>query len=116
MMNMRLIAETIKLVNSYFEAENIIVSNQIIETQAIDWYNHSEIVEAEMLAAAVMNYGNYKPGTMWNELMQLHEFYFPSELTQFGSCEFNEDCYEMLAIENFSIGEIEAAQKDVMWQ
>ena len=84
MMNMRLIAETVKLVNSYFEAENIMVSNQIIEAQAIDWYNHSEIVEAEMLAAAVMNYGNYRPGTMWNELEQLREFYFPSEPIQFG--------------------------------
>ena len=116
MMNMRLIAETVKLVNSYFEAENIMVSNQIIEAQAIDWYNHSEIVEAEMLAAAVMNYGNYRPGTIWNELEQLREFYFPSEPIQFGSCGFDENCYEMLAMENFSVEEIEAAQRDAMWQ
>ena len=116
MMNMRLIAETVKLVNSYFEAENIMVSNQIIEAQAIDWYNHSELVEAEMLAAAVMNYGNYRPGTMWNELEQLREFYFPSESIRFSSLGFNVICYEMLAIENFSIGEMEAAQRDAMWQ
>lgn len=69
-----------------------------------------------MLAAAVMNYGNYRPGTMWNELEQLREFYFPFEPIQFGSCGFDENCYEMLAMENFSIGEIEAAQRDVMWQ
>ena len=116
MMNMKLITETVKLVNNYFEAENIMVSNQIIEAQAIDWYNHSKIVEAEMLAAAVMNYGNYRPGTMWGELEQLRELYFPSESIQFGSCAFNENYYEMLAMESFSIGEIEAAQRDVMWQ
>ena len=50
------------------------------------------------------------------ELEQLREFYFPSEPIQFGSCGFDENCYEMLAMENFSIEEIEAAQRDAMWQ
>ncbi len=124
MMNMRLIAETVRLVNSYFEAENIMVSNQTIEAQAKDWYNHSEIVEAEMLAAAVMNYGNYRPGTMWNELEQLREFYFPSTpieemIARIGGYPANEDFSqyeEMITMENFHIGEIEAAQRDAMWQ
>ena len=116
MMNMTLIAETVRLVNSYLEAENIMVSNQTIEAQAKDWYNHSEIVEAEMLAAAVMNYGFYRVGTKWDELEQLREFYFPSEPVEFGACGFDENCYEMMAMENFSIEEIEMAQRDAMWQ
>lgn len=115
MMNMRLIAETVKLVNSYLEAENIMVSNQIIETQAKDWYNHSEIVEVEMLAAAVMNYGSYKPGTTWNELEQLRVFYFPDSFVENSKCGYDENSYEKLARENFHIGEIEAAQKDMLW-
>lgn len=130
MMNMKLINETIKLVNAYFEAENIMVSNQIIEAQAIDWYNHSEIVEPEMLAAAVMNYGNYKFGTTWNELEQLCEFYFPTisveemsrriggfETSIEGEEDFDETEYEeYIAMSNFHIGEIEAAQRDAIWQ
>lgn len=124
MINIRLIDETVKLVNSYFEAENIMVSNQTIEAQTKDWYNHSEIVEAEMLAAAVMNYGNYRPNTTWNELEQLREFYFPSTsvkemIAKIGGYHTHEDFSqheEIIATENFHIGEIEAAQKDAMWQ
>lgn len=115
MMNMRLIAETVKLVNSYLEAENIMVATQTIEAQTKDWYNHNEIVEAEMLAAAVMNYGSYKPGTTWNELEQLRNFYFPTSIAKNGKCGYDENSYERLVAENFHIGEIEAAQKDMLW-
>lgn len=59
MMNMRLIAETVRLVNSYFEAENIMVSNQTIEAQAKDWYNHSEIVGADGLTWCVFGDDTY---------------------------------------------------------
>lgn len=123
MMNERLIAETVKLVNDYFDAEGIMVATATIDAQARDWYNHSEIHEVEMLAAAVMNYGFYKAGTMWNELEQLREFYFPSvsvEETIAKICGYNEDEYEhyeeMIAMNNYHIGEIEAAQRDAMWQ
>lgn len=116
MTNMKLIIESTKLVSNYFEAENIMVSDQTIEAQVIDWYNHSEIVEAEMLAAAVMHYGYYNPEVKWNQLKDLREFYFPSEPIQFASCGFDENRYEILALENFSIDEIEAAQRDIMWQ
>lgn len=116
MLNMKLIEGTVSLINTFFESEGIYVTSDLVRKQAISWYSNSEIVEKEMLAAAVMNYGSYRPGTTWNELEQLREFYFPSEPIEFGSCRFNEEYYEMLAMESFSIGEIEAAQRDIMWQ
>lgn len=115
MTNMRLIAETVKLINDYFEAENITATNQTITNQAIEWYNHSEITDAEMLAAAVMTYGNYKPGTTWDELEQLRDFYFPSDFIHFCSCGVDENRDEAITMNHFHIGEIEAAQKDAMW-
>jgi hypothetical protein len=122
MINHQLIAETVKMVSSYYEAEGITENNTIIEAQAIDWYNHSEIVDATMLAAAVMNYGYYKAGTMWSELEHLHDFYFPnvsvdemvSRIDGLNEADY-ENYEEYLAMNNYHIGEIEAAQHDAMW-
>lgn len=122
MMNEKLIMETIKLITDYFEAENIYVATSIIDAQARDWYNHSEIYESEMLAAVVMSYGYYKAGFTWNELEQLRDFYFPSSpieetIARIGGYFFDEEAYvKSLNNYNYHIGEIEAAQRDYLWQ
>jgi hypothetical protein len=119
MMNYDLINRTVKIVSDYYEAEGIFESNASIEAQAVDWYRHSEIVDALMLAAAVMNYGAYKPNTKWIELEHLRDFYFPNvSIDTIISMLSGEDeaAYDKyLAMSNFSIGEIEAAQNDARW-
>lgn len=123
MMNERLIAKTIKLVNEYYEAEGIYELTSTIDAQTRNWYNNSEIVDAKMLAAAVMSYGYYDSSVMWNQLKQLREMYFPqnsADETAYGILGLNVNydtyCEEMFAQNNFHIGDIEAAQRDILWQ
>lgn len=129
MMNMRLIEEAVKLVIDLYEAEGIMEATDTIRARAINWYERTEIVDAKMLAAATIT-GSYQVGTSWDELLNWKEFYFPSTpieetITRIGSYYFDDDTMdwlnsamedEMLAMENFHIGEIEAAQRDIMWQ
>lgn len=129
MTNMRLIDEAVKLVIDLFEAEGIMESTTTIRARATEWYNKTEIVDAEMLAAATIT-GSYQVGTSWDDLLNWKEFYFPSTpieetIAKIGSYHFDEETLdwlneamedEMLAMENFHIGEIEAAQRDAMWR
>lgn len=129
MTNMRLINEAVKLVIDLFEAEGIMESTATIRARATEWYNKTEIVDAEMLAAATIT-GSYQVGTSWDDLLNWKEFYFPSTpieetIARIGGYHFDEETFdwlnsamedEMLAMENFHIGEIEAAQRDAMWQ
>lgn len=117
MMNMRLIDEAVKLVIDLYEAEGIMEATDTIRARAINWYERTEIVDAKMLAAAAIT-GSYQVGTSWDDLLNWKEFYFPSTpieetITKIGNYASEE---EILAMENFHIGEIEAAQKDAMWQ
>lgn len=129
MTNMRLIEEAVKLVVDLFEAEGIMESTATIRARATEWYNRTEIVDAKMLAAATIT-GSYQVGTSWDDLLNWKEFYFPSTpieetIARIGGYHFDEETFdwlneamedEMLAMENFHIGEIEAAQRDAMWQ
>lgn len=129
MTNMRLIDEAVKLVIDLFKAEGIMESTVTIRARATEWYNKTEIVDAEMLAAATIT-GSYQVGTSWDDLLNWKEFYFPSTpieetIARIGGYHFDEETFdwlnsamedEMLAMENFHIGEIEAAQRDAMWQ
>lgn len=74
MLNWRLINEAIRLVVEYFESEGIMETTSTIEQRAIWWYNYSEIVDAEMLAAVVIT----DDRTMnWEDMVAEKEFYFP---------------------------------------
>ena len=42
MMNERLIAEAVKIVVDYFEAEGIYEATKTIDARARQWYNHTE--------------------------------------------------------------------------
>lgn len=119
---MRLIEEAVNLVIKLFEAEGIMEATDTIRTRAIEWYNKTEIVDAKMLAAATIT-GSYQIGTSWDDLLNWKEFYFPSTpieetIAKIGGYHFKDDYFneEMLAMENFHIGEIEAAQRDAIWQ
>lgn len=136
MTNMRLIDEAVKLVIDLFEAEGIMESTATIQARATEWYNKTEIVDAEMLAAATIT-GSYQVGTSWDDLLNWKEFYFPSTpieeiIARIGGYHFDDgeervredfellnalmEEEELLAMENFHISEIEAAQRDAMWQ
>lgn len=99
MMNERLINLAIDLVENYNAAEGIVEQRVSIDARARNWYNHTEIVDAEMLATAVI-LGDYCPHFSWEKLLNAKEFYFPSA---------------PLELENYHIHEIEEALNDADW-
>lgn len=78
MLNMKLIFEAIDLVNDFFAAERIYESNESILNRAISWYEHTEITDAETLAAVVM-YGQYDSSIRFNDIKNIKDYFFPSE-------------------------------------
>lgn len=99
MMNERLIAEAVKIVVDYFEAEGIYEATKTIDARARQWYNHTEIVEAQQLAAVVIS-GDFVPGITIKEIQKIENFFFPMEPIEYG---------------NFHIAEIEEALHDAEW-
>ena len=100
MTNLKLINDAMKLVIQIEEAENIYETNDSIYHRCLDWYNHLEITDVEMLAAATLN-GPYDPSLKQNDLIAAREYYFPTEPIEF---------------RNFHIHEIEEALRDEMWR
>ena len=100
MMNTRLIEDAINLVTEYNEVEGIYETYEDIKARAINWYNHTEITEAEMLAAVMLT-GDFNPGMTWREIEEARAFFFPCEPLEF---------------HNFHIGEVEAALRDERWR
>lgn len=100
MMNMTLLTEALKLVNEFYEAEGIYETDAVIMEVATKWYNHTEIVDAEMLAAVTM-YGSYTPSLTWEDILAIKESFFPTAP------------YE---VTDFHIGEIEEALFDEGWR
>lgn len=99
MLNERLINEAVKIVIEYFAAEGICEETKTIRQRAINWYNHSEIVTPQRLAAVVIS-GDYRFIT-WDEILEIEEFYFPSAPI--------EETY-------IFIGEIEESLHDSFWR
>lgn len=100
MVNMNLINEAVKLAAHLFEQEGVAVNNEAIEKSAKEWYNHTDITNAEELAAAVW-IGEYSPKLTYENILGLKEMLFPTE---------------PLEMQNFHIGEIEEALNDAEWQ
>ena len=81
MLNMKLIEEAVKLVVDYYETERAVADTRGIRDSAIEWYSNTEIVDAEMLAAAVMT-SPCRPHILaeitWDTLREWKEFFYPS--------------------------------------
>ena len=97
MTNINLIIEATELANEFLEAEHIHVASSQLMERAQEWYNHTEITDAETLAAVVL-YGDFEPSIRIDDIEKLRQFYFPTEPFE------------------LHIGEIEAALKDEEWR
>ena len=76
--NLNLLLEATELVNEFLEAENIHMANSDIMERAKEWYDHTEITDAETLAAVVL-YGDFDPSIRIDDIEKLKQLYFPSE-------------------------------------
>ena len=100
MTNIRLINEAVELVAKMNEANYIYETNAVIRTRVEDWYNHSDIADAEMLAAVALN-GDFEPGITMHDIENLRDFYFPTVPFEYT---------------NIHIHEIEEALDDELWR
>lgn len=99
MINAKLLKETLKLVNDFYAAEHIYETDAVITEIATEWYNHTEIVDAETLAAVTM-FGRYTPGLKIEDILRIKEAFYPELPFEFT---------------DFHIGEIEEALFDAKW-
>ena len=76
MINVNLIEEAIKLAIQYYEANRLTVDTKSIKKRVLDWYNHSDIADAEILAAAAIE-SEYECGADYDTILAWKEFYFP---------------------------------------
>ena len=76
MTNYSTVNSAVKLVVDYFEfVLRATVNNQVIEKQALDWYNHVEINSPEMLAGLVIRYGDYTFKTNYEDMVECEEMF-----------------------------------------
>ena len=86
-------SEAIDLVVMIREANHQVVDTNSIAKAVNDWYIHSDIVDPEMLAAAVLEYG------MWRLISFLdwesaHHEWFPQHEDLYGVWEFEESYHD----------------------
>lgn len=69
MINWTLINQTVELINRTEEAEGITEQDSLIQDKVLDWYNHTDITDVDVLAAAALH-GYYDPDITYSQLVQ----------------------------------------------
>lgn len=100
MRNEKLINEVVKTVIDYYEFEHICENTKDIRKRAEWYYDNTDVVECQPLAALVLT-GDLLSNLTFLEIKKIEEFYFPET---------------PLELTEFSIGEIEASLKDGEWR
>lgn len=102
MTNWKLIDNVVDCLTAIYEAEHIMETRKTLQERVIEWYNHTDITDEQMLIAAAW-LGTYDPSIKYKEIEDARdalflEIYFPA----FDSM-------------NIYIGEIEEALNDELW-
>ena len=86
------------LVVENLEANHITCDTESIRNRIYSWYSHSDVTDPEMLAACALQWGDWVSGISYDFMLATKEYWFPHNIE-----------------DNFSIGEIEDAQRDERW-
>ena len=92
------VEQAVALVNEYYEVNRISCDTNSIYKRVLSWYNNSDVVDPEMLAACALLGTDWFPEATYKMMVDAKNYWFP------------QDNYDEI-----SIGEIEAAQHDTMW-
>ena len=76
MVNCKLINEAVDLAIEHYEVNGRVCDSYNIRRRVQDWYNHSDIADAEILAAAAIE-SEYECGADYDTILAWKEFYFP---------------------------------------
>lgn len=89
----------VALVIENLEANRISCNTECIRNRVLSWYNHSDIVDVEMLAGCTLMGRDWFPDATYQYMIDAKNWWFPQD-------PYNE----------ISIWEIEAAQRDAIWR
>ena len=64
------------LTNFLQKANGIYESIHSIETRVTGWYNHTDVTDIEVLAAAAL-IGNYNKKFTYDDMLDAHQWWFP---------------------------------------
>lgn len=93
--------DAMNLYRNMAEANRWVVDDDSIEAQVQSWYDNSDVVDPEMLAAAALEYGYWRM-ISYEDWIDLKNKWF---------------CDVPLEYQGYpSISEIESAQRDIEWQ
>ena len=96
MTNWKLVYDVTIEVSKLYEAEHIMETNDTIFKRVLNWYNHTDIAEFEMLVAAAF-IGDYAKHISYAEIVACKEMLYPGFPLEYV---------------NFHISEIEEALND----
>ena len=100
MTNTNLINTTVDIIAKLNESNYIYETNATIRARVTDWYNHTDITDSELLAAAAL-IGDFNPVITMNDIEASRDFYFPTVP------------FEYTEIHSY---EIEEALRDTLWR
>ena len=75
MTNWTLINDVVQCLTEIYEAEHIIETRVTIEKRVIEWYNHTDITDKQMLVAAAW-LGNYTPSIKYEDIENARDALF----------------------------------------
>ena len=101
-----IISNAVALVNYIYEGEGIMETNDVIKHKVENWYNHTDLCDAEMLAAASM-LGDYSSSITYTQIRDLAENCFPEFFFSFALVGHADE---------YSIGDYEDSYRDFMWR
>lgn len=99
MTNWTLINEATKEVSKLYEAERIMETEASIRKRVLDWYNHTDITELELLVAAAW-LGGYHEAIEYDVIVATREMLYPQM---------------PIEMYNFHVSEYEMALADMKW-
>ena len=76
MVNCKLINEAADLAIAYYEANDLVCDSYNIKRRVRDWYNHTDIADAELLAAAAIE-SEYNCAIDYDTIIMWWIYYFP---------------------------------------
>lgn len=102
MTNWKLIDNVVDYLTDIYEAEHIMETRKAIQARVLNWYNHTDIADEQMLIAAAW-IGDYSPSIKYSDIESARDVLFLEVYTP--------DFDGM----NIHIGEIEEALNDEFW-
>lgn len=79
--------DAVDILVNHFEANHIQIQTAVLEDQVMSWYTNSDIADACMLAAAVLQWGYWRQ-ISFTDWLDAREYWFPQDNIFFSAAEY----------------------------